>query len=70
MRPTCVWWIGFVAGNIPNIWAQPIDGGPPKQLTNFKSRFIKRYAFSRDGKQIALSRSIVTSDIVLIKDFR
>ena len=56
--------------NAPNLWAQPIDGGPPKQLTNFKSEFIHRFALSRDGKQIALSRGIQTSDIVLIKDFR
>jgi hypothetical protein len=46
------------------------DGGSLRQLINFKSESIRSYAFSRDGKQIALSRGIQTSDIVLIKDFR
>jgi serine/threonine protein kinase/Tol biopolymer transport system component len=59
----------FRAG-MPNLWAQPIDGGPPKPLTDFKSDFIYRYAFSRDGKQIAVARGIDTKDLVLIKDFR
>jgi serine/threonine protein kinase/Tol biopolymer transport system component len=56
--------------NILNLWAQPVDGGPPKPLTDFKSDFINCYALSRDGKQIAVARGIQTSDLVLIKDFR
>ena len=55
---------------MPNLWAQPIDGGPAKQLTNFKSDYINRYALSRDGKQIAVSRGSDTKNIVLIKNFR
>jgi len=64
--------ICFVASRtgLPNLWAQPIEGGPAKQLTNFKSDYISRYALSRDGKQIAVSRGSDTKDIVLIKDFR
>ena len=54
---------------ILNVWSQPIDGGAPKQLTNFKSEFITSFAFSRDGK-IAVYRWSATRDIVLIKDFR
>jgi serine/threonine protein kinase/Tol biopolymer transport system component len=56
--------------NVPNVWAQPLDGGPLKQLTNFKSDFIYRFAFSSNGKQLAVSRGRQTSDLVLIKDFR
>jgi tricorn protease-like protein len=56
--------------NILNLSAQPINSGPPKPLTDFKSDFIYRYAFSRDGKQIAVARGIQTVDLVLIKDFR
>ena len=54
---------------ILNIWSQPIDGGPPRQLTSFKSEFITSFAISRDGK-IAAYRWSATRDIVLIKDFR
>ena len=35
-----------------NIWAQPLDGGAPKQLTSFKSDEIFRFDWSRDGKQL------------------
>ena len=52
-----------------NIWSQPIDGGAPKQLTNFKSEFVSSFAIGRDGK-IAVYRWSATRDIVLIKDFR
>ncbi len=56
--------------NVRGIWAQPLDGRAPKQLTNFTSEFIRNYAFSRDGKQLAVSRGHEINDIVLIKDFR
>ena len=53
-----------------NIWSQPINGGPPKPLTNFKSDKIFGFAWSRDGKRLAVSHGTVTTDVVLIKDFR
>ena len=64
--------IGYVdsGGGVQNVWTQPIDGSAPKQLTNFKSDFIASFAFSRDGKQLAVNRVTSTSEIVLIKDFR
>jgi Tol biopolymer transport system component len=54
---------------IMNVWSKPLDGGAPKQLTNFKSEFLTSFAFSREGK-IAVYRWSATRDIVLIKDFR
>ncbi len=55
---------------VSNIWSQPIDGGPPKQLTDFNSNLIFFYDWSRDGKQFALARGTVSSDVVLINDLR
>ena len=55
---------------VSNIWAQPIDGGPPKQLTDFQSDYIYSWAWSLDGKQLAIARGPQTSDVVLIRDFR
>ena len=52
-----------------NIWSAPLDGGQPKQLTNFNSGFIDNFAIFRDGR-IAAYRFNVSRDIVLIKDFR
>lgn len=58
------------AGEAPNLWSQPITGGPPKQITDFKENGIWWYALSRDGKQIALTRGTRTSDAVLISNFQ
>ena len=57
------------ATGILNVWSQPIDGGAPKQLTNFKSEFLTSFAISRESR-IAAYRWSATRDIVLIKDFR
>ena len=56
----------FTSGGVSNLWAQPISGTPAKQLTNFTSEHIFWFAFSRDGKQLALSRGTQTSDVILI----
>lgn len=56
--------------NVPNIWSQPLDGSPPKPITRFQTLWLYRYAPSRDGKQLALSRGDEYQDIVLIRDFR
>jgi Tol biopolymer transport system component len=53
---------------VSNIWAVPLTGGPPKQITNFKSDLIFDFAFSRDGKSLALSRGQVSRDVVLLTD--
>ena len=50
---------------VSNIWGQPLDGGVPKQLTNFRSEQIRAFAWSRDG-QLAVSRGLVSSNAVLI----
>jgi serine/threonine protein kinase/Tol biopolymer transport system component len=55
---------------VSNIWVQPLDGGEPKQLTDFKDQRLFGFAWSRDGKQLALSRGVVNSDVVLISNFK
>jgi len=57
-------------GGVSNIWSLPLDGSPPRQLTDFKTDQIFWFDLSRDGKQLAISRGTQTSDVVLIKDFR
>jgi len=61
---------GMTRNGVTNLWAQPTDGSPPKQLTNFASERIFSFDFSRDGKQVALSRGTETSDVVLISNFK
>jgi Tol biopolymer transport system component len=55
---------------VSNIWSLPIAGSAPKQLTDFKTDQIFWFDFSRDGKQLALSRGTQTSDVILIRDFK
>jgi serine/threonine protein kinase/Tol biopolymer transport system component len=52
-----------------NLWLQPLDGAPPKQLTNFKEKdfSIHYFAWSPDGKYLVFSRGFSTSNTVLIK---
>jgi Tol biopolymer transport system component len=57
------------SSGILNVWSQPLDGGTPKQLTNYKSEFVTSFAISRDSK-IATYRWSATRDIVLIRDFK
>lgn len=57
-------------GGIGNIWLQPLEGGNPRQLTDFKTERIFRFAWTPDGKQLTLSRGIETNDVVLISNFR
>jgi len=57
-------------GGVSNIWSQPIDGSPAKQVTNFKSDLIFDFDWSHDGKQLAVSRGNQPSDVVLISGFK
>ena len=49
-----------------NLWAQSVDGGAPKQLTNFTSNRIYSFDFSPDGKQIICARGELSGYIVLL----
>jgi Tol biopolymer transport system component len=51
---------------VSNIWLQPLDGSPAKQLTKFTSETIFRFAWSPDGKMFVAERGTEIGDIVLI----
>jgi serine/threonine protein kinase len=53
---------------VDNLWLQPLDGGPGRQLTNFGFLKIYSYQWSPDGKSLALVRGDSPSDLVLIQD--
>src|SRR6185437_16442845 len=56
----------IVRDGVSNIWIQPIDGGAPRQLTNFNSDEILWFEWSPDGQQLGVLRGTSTSDIVMI----
>ena len=47
-------------------WLQPISGGPAQQVLNVAPDLIYWVAWSRDGKQLAISHGRFVTDIVLI----
>ncbi len=51
-----------------NLWLQPLDGLPGKQLTNFKSEGITDFHWSFDGSQLGMVRGHTDSDIVLLEE--
>jgi Tol biopolymer transport system component len=55
---------------VSNIWQQNLAGGAPRQITNFESGQIFDFEWSRDGRQLALTRGTDSSDVVLISNFR
>jgi eukaryotic-like serine/threonine-protein kinase len=58
------------ANNVSNVWSQPIDGGSPKQITEFKEMLITGFAWSHDGKQLATARGNLMRDAILITDLK
>ena len=61
--------------DIYNVWVSPWivilpdSQAPPTQVTNYPSGMIFSFAFSPDGKSIALSRGRTSTDAVMISHF-
>jgi len=62
--------LAYVDAAGTNVWIQPTDGGPARRVTNFTDRTIRNFAWSPNGKVLAVMRSVTTSDIVLLKGVR
>jgi len=60
--------IAFINGpeGVSDIWIQPLDGGPPKRLTNFKSDRILAFDWSADHRSLAFVSNVETRDVILI----
>ncbi len=50
-----------------NVWLLPLNGDKPRRITNFNDNFIFSFAWSNDGKKLAVSRGTLTSDAILFK---
>ncbi len=55
---------------VSDIWMQPLDGKPAKQLTNLKMEGRLIFDVSPDGKRLVLTRRLWTFDLVLLSNFR
>jgi Tol biopolymer transport system component/DNA-binding winged helix-turn-helix (wHTH) protein len=52
-----------------NIWSQPLDGAPPKRLTDFKGDRAISFDWSPDGKRLVVLRGAAVSNVVSIANF-
>jgi Tol biopolymer transport system component len=55
-------------GQTDNLWLQHLDGSAGKQLTDFKTEFIRDFDYSYDGHQLAVIRGHREADVVLLRD--
>ena len=53
---------------VDNLWIQPLDGTPRRQMTHFTAERIAGYAFSKDGAQLGIKRGHADSDAVLLRN--
>jgi Tol biopolymer transport system component len=56
-----------------SIWAVPLDGGERRRIVALSlppDRAVAEFAWSRDGKHLAILESIVTEDIVLLSGLK
>jgi Tol biopolymer transport system component len=69
----CISYLLDPSGNTRHLHVQPLQGGPPVQLTHFDTEpsNILAYAWSRNGKKIAVTRARFNdTDIVMFNGFR
>ena len=53
---------------VDNLWLQPLDGKPGRQITTFGSEQIVEFHWSPDGKSLGILRGHTDSDVVLIRE--
>jgi len=53
---------------VDNIWIQPLDGSPGRQITKFDSEQILSFHWSPDGKNLGILRGHTDSDVVLLQE--
>jgi serine/threonine protein kinase len=53
---------------VDNIWVQPLDGTPGRQITHFTSEQVGAFHWSPDGKNLGVLRGHTDSDVVLLQE--
>jgi Tol biopolymer transport system component len=54
--------------NVDNLWLQPLNGKPGRQITQFPSDQIPGFGWSPDGKNLLVGCGHTESDVVLLSD--
>ena len=53
---------------LENLWLQPLDGSPGRQITNFKTDLIVGLRWSPDGRNIGVLNRRIDADVVLLRE--
>ncbi len=53
---------------VDNVWIEPLDGSPGRQITHFNSEQILAFHWSPDGKNLGILRGHTDSDVVLLRE--
>ena len=53
---------------VDNLWIQPVNGSPGRQITRFDSEQILSFRWSPDGKRLGIRRGHTDSDVVLLQE--
>ena len=51
-----------------NLWLQPLDGSPGRQITQFQTDAVEMFEYSPDGTTLGVMRRHLESDVVLLHD--
>jgi serine/threonine protein kinase len=54
--------------NEENLWLQPLDDKPGRQITHFPAEQIYGFGWSPDAKKLLVARGHIESDVVLLRD--
>jgi Tol biopolymer transport system component len=57
---------GVITEGVGNLWRQPLDGSPPRQITHFNIGQTFDMAWSPDGQRLAIARGQTIREVVLI----
>lgn len=55
---------------IANLWSQPLTGGQPAQITDLSFENVASFAWSRDGRRLAIARVQEIKSIVFITSLK
>ncbi len=58
----------IIENGVANLWIQPLDGSPGRQVTHFTSGSFKMFRWSPDGKTLGILRTSAQSDIVIFRE--
>ncbi len=59
---------GIRENGVDNIWIQPINGSPGRQITKFDREQILSFHWSPDGQSLGILRGHTDSDVVLLQE--